>query len=217
MDGRDHDGVVLAMNSSGDMLRTADWDKWYVEELWPTLSVPGLSNGSLFSLSEGYELPSSVTHAAVFERNGGDASAAVAELTRQLAVPAAGTSRPPSSRAHVTSYTKIDQIGDATGRKAAGIVLIFLDALHAEQEDEFNTWYDEHGPHVLDHIDHYALTRYVADDPGPWQPKYISIYETEGDVEKVCREGYEWYMSTITEDYVPQARLWWERPLERRA
>jgi hypothetical protein len=220
MEGRAHDGVVLAMNSTGDLTRGAAWDDWYVKELWPTVVLPdGIENRSLFSISAGHELPSGVSHLGIFERVGASARGLVDTIDRQLTAPVGDAARPPSSRAHVTSYTKIAEYGEGTGRRANGVVLIFLDALHPGQDDAFNEWYDHHGPHVLDHMDHYACTRYVADDVGPWQPKYISIYETESDdVERVCREGYEWYMSTIPslEDYVPEVRLWWEQPFERR-
>jgi hypothetical protein len=221
MEGRTHDGVVLAMNSSGDLRRAADWDSWYVKDLWPTLDVPdGIVSSSLFSLSTGHELPSGVSHLGIFERHGGRARDAVKAIERQLTVPVGDASRPPSSRAHVTSYTKIAEYGDGTGRRVNGVVLIFIDALHPEDDERFNAWYDHHGPHVLDNMDHFACTRYIADDVQPWQPKYISIYETESDdVDRVCREGFEWYMSTIPslEEYVPDARLWWEQPFERRA
>jgi hypothetical protein len=220
MEGRAHDGVVLAMNSSGDLRRSADWDTWYVKERWPTLVPPdGVGNRALFSISAGHDLPSGVSHLGIFERHGGRDREVVEAIERQLTVPAGDSGRPPSSRAHVTSYTKCAEYGDGTGRRANGVVLIFLDALHPEDEDAFNAWYEHHGPDVLAHMDHFALTRYVAQEPGPWQPKYISIYETEReDVERVCREGFDWYMSTIPSlaDYVPEVRLWWEHPFERR-
>lgn len=214
MEGREHSGVVLAMNASGEPARAAEWDRWYVEERWPATKFGGGTTSAVFSLAEGQSIPGDLTHAAVYETARPVERESLAQLA--AAIGASGPSDPPMSRVHVASYTKITEYGSGAGKRARGVLIVFCDALHAAQESKFNDWYDHHGPQILDHMDYYAATRYVADDPGPWQATQLTIYETDNDdVGRVYAEGLEWYMSLPPTEATAPLRLWWERPFRR--
>jgi hypothetical protein len=218
MEGREHHHVVLAMNAAGEPARAAEWDRWYVEQCWPsTKAFAGCHDAALFSLAQGHTVPGELTHAAVYEGARPFGREAIERLAADIADPSPSEA-PPSSRLHVAAYTKTAEYGSGAGRTARGVLIVFCDALYPAQERDFNEWYDHHGPQILDHMDYYAATRYVADDPGPWHAKQLTIYETENeDVGRVYSEGLEWYMSLPPSEATAPLRLWWERPFVRRA
>ena len=175
MEGREHSGVLLVLNASADPARVEEWDRWYVEEHLPAVLGTGVFHtGSRFRLADGFELPAEATHMAVYETSRPNLPEAMVEMGRKLAPPTRGTAtRPPSVRALTATYTKVSSHGDGTGKRANGVVIVLSDCADASREDFFNEWYEHHGAHVLDNMDHYAMTRYVADDPKPWQAKYL--------------------------------------------
>ena len=220
MEGREHSGVLLVLNASADPARVEEWDRWYVEEHLPAVLGTGVFHtGSRFRLADGFELPAEATHMAVYETSRPTLPEAMVEMGRKLAPPTRGTAtRPPSVRALTATYTKVSSHGDGTGKRANGVVIVLSDCADASREDFFNEWYEHHGAHVLDNMDHYAMTRYVADDPKPWQAKYLAIYETEStDPGRVQREGWEWFFSLPPEEVppMPPLRLWCESAFER--
>ena len=218
MEGRTHTGVLLVFNSSCDPTRTAEWNRWYVDQHMPeVLGTGAFDTAARFRLADGFEFPAGATHMAVYETSRPSVPGAMAELSEKL-IAAEPTPRPPSSLAHVATYTKISEHGDATGKRANGVVIVLCDCPDPAQEDAFNEWYEHHGPHILENMAHYAVTRYVADEPKPWQAKYLAIYETEdSDPGRVQREGWEWYFSLPPEELasMPPLRVWCETAYER--
>jgi hypothetical protein len=213
------------MSSSGDPLRTDEWDTWCVEEWWPSfVGTWGRDRASLLSVAPGFQVPGNVTHAVVYELTD-ETPDRVAEVTDALRM-VAPEDRVPSGRTHVTTFEKISahvrrpENGGRPGVTARGALIVFTDPLCDAQEPAYNEWYESHHPVSLARAGGYQrLTRYVATDVRPWQNKYLTIYETdEPDVGRIHREGLDWYFSKPRppEDEAP-LRLWWEVPFDRRA
>jgi len=218
MEGHDHTGLLVVCNASADPLRSDEWNRWYRSHLEEVLETGIYHHASRFRISEGFRFPADATHLSVFETSRDDTAAAFVEMSEALAHTDT-EDRPPSIRSLVSTYRKISEHGDGEGRRANGVVMVFTDCTDPAQEDAFNEWYEFHGPHVLEMMDYFAVTRYVADNPEYWQAKYLAIYETwRDDPGTVQREGWEQYFSMSPEERGPDApamRLWGEIAYER--
>ncbi|MFN8025414.1 MAG: hypothetical protein U0W40_03350 [Acidimicrobiia bacterium] len=97
--------------------------------------------------------------------------------------------------------------------------MVFTDCTDPAQEDAFNDWYEFHGPHVLEMMDYFCVTRYVADNPEYWQAKYLAIYETWRDDPGTVQRGLG---AVLLDDArgrrgpgTPAMKLWGEIAYER--
>ena len=218
MEGHDHTGVLVVCNASADPARADEWAGWYRHHLDQVLETGIYHHASRFKISEGFRFPAEATHLSVFETSRDDTAGAFADMTEAL-LHTNTPDRPPSIRSLVSTYRKISEHGDGSGRRANGVVMVFTDCTDPAQEDAFNDWYEFHGPHVLEMMDYFCVTRYVADNPEYWQAKYLAIYETwRDDPGTVQREGWEQYFSMSPEERGPDApamKLWGEIACER--
>ena len=67
MDGREHKGVLLVMNSAQEGVDAEEWGKWYIDVQKPEVLEPGIfTSVSRFERKTG-RAPSDATHMALYE------------------------------------------------------------------------------------------------------------------------------------------------------
>jgi hypothetical protein len=90
---------------------------------------------------------------------------------------------------------------ERSGRKPKGVYVVFCYVKDTTRESAFNRWYDEkHMPEALARGFYDTGYRYRVVDPGdpdPFQPPYLSLYETSMDPrearDKLVQERSRWY------------------------
>jgi len=66
---------------------------------------------------------------------------------------------------------------------AKAILAVFSNPTSAEQEDEYNSWYDDvHIKELLEIPGIVSAKRYKLAGPVPADHRYLAIYEVEGDL-----------------------------------
>jgi hypothetical protein len=88
----------------------------------------------------------------------------------------------PSLR-RVFGFEPVFLIGEPTDLAAAsGILVILVDNAAPDRADEFNAWYNDiHLAEVARAGGFRAAIRYENCTPHPGQPRYLTIYQTDGD------------------------------------
>ena len=89
------------------------------------------------------------------------------------------------------------------GRSPKTILVVFTNCSDPAKEEEFNRWYNEiHIPDILSAGGFSTATRWVNSNPKPGEHKFLAIYESDKESQKV-----EALLSQITGKLQEQGRI----------
>ena len=182
MDGTEHQGLMLVMNSPAVPDQEADWNRWHDEEHRPAILGSGFfTAANRFEVFGKAQAPSETRYLSLYQTPRADADQAQVDMAKANAAHRAEP-RPPSVRALIGTYTKLSEFGAPDRPRAGSIVLVMTDCVDPAAEAYFNKWYDEvHVHEVMAHRQHSGCARYAAINPKPWQAKYLVVYENPND------------------------------------
>ena len=182
MDGTEHNGLMIVMNSPAVPDQEDDWNRWQDEEHRPAILGSGLfTTADRFHVFGQAQAPAETRYLSLYQTPRADADQAQVELGKAIAAHSAEP-RPSSVRALNATYTKLSEFGDADRPRAGSVVLVMTDCVDPDSEADFNKWYDEvHVHEVMAHRQHSGCARYAAINPKPWQAKYLVVYENPND------------------------------------
>lgn len=182
MDGTEHEGLLLVMNSPAMEEQEVEWHRWQNEEHRPVILGTGIfTSADRFEVIGSVEAPAETRFLSLYQTPRADADQAQVDLGKAIAAHSAEP-RPQSVRALNGTYTKVAEFGDAQRPRAGSIVLVATDCTDPGEEDGFNKWYNEvHVHEVMAHRKHSGCARYVALNAKPWQAKYVVVYENPND------------------------------------
>lgn len=188
MQGRAPKSIAIAFSNCADPSKEAEMNGWYSGVHIPDFIGPGI-----FVHATRYVNPRATGGAAdpkymaIYETDRDDPAAAWAEaLCHRAKWSRWSTEFSIHPALSVTLKAMFKATGNMppplSGKKTLGVLVGMVDCSDAAREAEFNRWYDEvHALDVLKTGLYWSALRYVNAAPGPGQPKYLALYETEGD------------------------------------
>ena len=182
MEGRVPKGVMFVLASVSDAAQEASFNDWYNGQHLPEVTRPGIFvNATRYVNSGAKGTPEDPRFLAVYETEREDVAQAWKENASHRSE--WGAMHPALKVGLAAVYKSIGSTAKPPkGKRTSGVLVALTDCADAKKEAEFNKWYDEmHVPDVLKTGLYWSAQRFIHTDPKPGQPKYLALYETEGD------------------------------------
>ena len=134
MDGTEHQGLMLVMNSPAVPDQEADWNRWHNEEHRPAILGSGFFTAAdRFEVFGKAQAPSETRYLSLYQTPRADADQAQVDMAKANAAHRAEP-RPPSVRALIGTYTKLSEFGAPDRPRAGSIVLVMTDCVDPAAE-----------------------------------------------------------------------------------
>lgn len=207
MDGRYPPGVMVTLADCADPAREAELARWWDETLIPALDRTGWIRPAKRFVNVLADTPTFLgrpRHLVVAEVYRDDLGPALRDIRRlETDLRQRGKDFDALTPMIHTLYRRTgpEFRTDRSGRAPLGVYAVFCYVKDTTREAAFNRWYDDkHMPEALalGYYDTGYRYRIVdALDPDPFQPPYLSLYETSMDPrqarEKLVGERARWY------------------------
>ncbi len=187
MEGRSHGGIVVARANCTDPSREAEMNDWYSNHHVPDITRSGaVSNATRYVNPEAKGTDDDRKYLALYESNEADLASSWARNLAQAVWRPWNDGiiiHPALSKVWVGVYKRFGtQPEPPSGKSAASVLMVLSDCEDPGREEEFNRWYDGvHVPDILETGAYWSARRFVNYALGPDQPKYLALYESEGD------------------------------------
>ena len=182
MEGREHTGILVVMDRSKDPAKESAWNNWYERVRMPELLNSGVFTsaaqfqGVLISERDSGTPLDDTPHLSIHETTSPDIAGALAAKSSPY------SSQPVSALGLVGIYSRIFIIGDATGNRATGVLVVLSKYKDRARAHEHTEWAEEkHIPEMLDTGAFFAANRYLPVNPQESQGDFLTVYETDLD------------------------------------
>lgn len=188
MDGREHKGAFVVMNSAADGEDAAAWSAWYIDVHMPEVLDPGIFiSGARFERTGG-RAPSDATHMALYECPSEDMESAWGDLRAALAKSADPNAPRPASDVALMSNFRLLHASPHGGKPTKSVLLVNVDYTDEATVDDFNDWYNTtHISEFLASGAYHTATRYEICEPVEHYGRFLAVYESEHDPDEADR------------------------------
>lgn len=188
MDGREHKGAFVVMNSAADGEDAAAWGAWYIDVHMPEVLDPGIfTSGSRFERTGG-RAPSDATHMALYECPSADVEGAWGDLRTALAASANPNAPRPASDVALMSTFRLLHASPHGGKPTNSVLLVNVDYTDEATVGDFNEWYNTtHISEFLASGAYHTATRYEICEPVEQYGRFLAVYESEYDPDEADR------------------------------
>ena len=188
MDGREHKGAFVVMNSAADGEDAAAWGAWYIDVHIPEVLEPGIFTASARFERTGGRAPSDATHMALYECPREDVEGAWSDLRQALAASANPNAPRPASDVALMSTFRLLHASPHGGKPTKSVLLVNVDYNDEATVDEFNQWYNTtHISEFLASGAYHTATRYEICEPVEHYGRFLAVYESEYDPDEADR------------------------------
>ncbi len=188
MDGREHEGALVVMNSPGEGVSPAEWGSWYIDVHMPEVLEPGIfTAGTRFERKTG-KAPLDATHMALYECPFSTVEDSWISLRTALAKNADPNAPRPASIVALVNTFKVLHASAPANKPTKTALLVNVDYTDDTTIDDFNHWYNNtHISEFLASGAYHSATRYEICVPNPDYGRFLAIYESDLDHEEADR------------------------------
>ena len=188
MDGREHKGAFVVMNSAADGEDAAAWGAWYIDVHMPEVLELGIFTAGARFERTGGRAPSDATHMALYECPGDDVEGAWGDLRAALAKGANPNAPRPASDVALMSTFRLLHASPHGGKPTNSVLLVNVDYADEATVDDFNQWYNAtHISEFLASGAYHTATRYEICEPVEQYGRFLAVYESELDPDEADR------------------------------
>ena len=184
MEGRSPGGIMFVLANCADPSKEAEMTEWY-----NSTHIPDVTRAGIFINATRYMNPNAKggvedpKYLAIYETDRKDVAAAWAEnVATRAQWNDGGRIQSPLTATTAVAYQRTGEVRIPPTGKQNGGILISMSDCDPANEAAYNQWYnDAHLPEVLGTGLYWSAMRYVNAAPENGHPKYLAVYETEGD------------------------------------
>lgn len=208
MDRRYPPGLMVTLADCADAAREEEFWRWYDQTLIPGMEATGWIRHTKRFVNVLADTPTFLGRprhlilAEVYRDDLAQALQNIRRLESELQQRGKGFDAVVAMINTLYGRTGPEFHTERSGRKSRGVYGVFCYVKDTTKEAAFNTWYDDkHMPEALARGSYDTGYRYKivdARDPDPFQPPYLSVYETSMDPrearDKLVQGRSQWYV-----------------------